>query len=142
MIRWAEDRLPGIRFRADAQAIGLERVATDGTRSLCAVVVYDTFSPGQCQMHVVSEGRMWWSKLFAQHVAIHAFRTGKLHRISCTISEDNARALLFARRMGCKLEGRFREAGPKGEDYLSFGLLARECHYLPPAALGGIAKAS
>ncbi len=50
-------------------------------------------------------------------------------RITLFIHSDNERAIRQAKKIGCKLEGKQREAGPGGSDILMFGLLARECPF-------------
>lgn len=50
-----------------------------------------------------------------------------LPRVTAYIHFDNQRAIEQAIKMGFKLEGRMRQAGPDGADVGMFGLLASEC---------------
>jgi hypothetical protein len=63
------------------------------------------------------------------HVMSYAFAQCGYHRLTCTVSEHNAASLAFTRRFGWTEEGRLREQGLDGEDYILFGLLARECSW-------------
>ena len=128
MIAWARARMPlGGAFRSDARAIGLAR---DG--DLIAVAVFDTFGPRDCVFSVAAEpGRRWLTREFCRHVAAFPFITAGLARLTCLISVDNPASIRFAEHMGLTLEGRLREAGHHGEDWLVYGLLRRECRWLP-----------
>lgn len=50
-------------------------------------------------------------------------------RLTVFIHDSNERAIRQAKKIGCKMEGKQREAGPGGSDILMFGLLARECPF-------------
>jgi hypothetical protein len=126
MITWAAARL-GIRFRSDARAIGWAKGA-----QLLAVTVYHTFGEGDCEMAVAADtGRAWLSRTYMRHVSAFPFITCDLRRITCWIAEDNARSLRFARHLGLTQEGCKRDGAANGVDLLLFGLLRRECRWLP-----------
>lgn len=127
MVAWAEARIPNCRFRSDAVAIGHER---DG--ELVAVVVYDTFTAKSCFVHVASSGRKWNTRDFSIVSMAYPFNQCGFSRINCIISATNRLSLLFTRHFGWKEEGRLREAGAEGEDIIFFGMLRRECRWLPP----------
>ena len=128
LIDWAEAIVPNGRFRNDARAIGLER-----NDVLRAVVVFDTFSQGDCLVHVASDGSgRWFDRGFAVHAMAYPFIQLGNRRISAVISTLNERSLRFTRHFGgWKEEGRLREAGEDGEDMIVFGMLRRECPFLP-----------
>ncbi|GLQ09256.1 hypothetical protein GCM10007913_11880 [Devosia yakushimensis] len=126
MIAWAEAVI-GCQFRPDARAIGLTR-----SGALIAVVVFDTFGPMECMVSVAAEqGRAWLNRAFIAAVASYVFLQCAFPRITCTISDNNAASKRFCEHFGCSLEGRKRGAGPNGEDMLIYGLLRRECAWIP-----------
>lgn len=143
LIDWATERMAesyaGFRsFRTDARAIGQAR-----NGHLSAVVVFDTFADGDCQVHLVSDGsRRWISREFITRVMAYPFRQLKQKRITALVSEFNEESLTFTRRFGgWAEEGRMRCAGPLGEDMLLFGMLAPECPWLKPDMAAMIDKA-
>lgn len=126
LIQWAE-KVIGIVFRDDAAAIGLER---DG--EICAVVVYDTFTTTGVNVHLAAEpGRRWMTRDFIRHAVAFPFLSCRFRRISCIIAQGNADSIRLAEHFGLRLEGRLREAGDDGGDELIYGLLYRECRWLP-----------
>nr|WP_295467466.1 N-acetyltransferase [Mesorhizobium sp.] len=127
LIAWAEARIPHCRFRDDAQAIGHER-----NGEIVASVVYDTFSTTSCFMHVASEGRKWNTREFMVVAAAYPFVQCRFPRVSAIVAATNRLSLVFVQHYGFKPEGVLREAGPGGEDIRLFGMLRRECRWLPP----------
>lgn len=117
------------RFRDDAKAIG---VKING--QLRAVAIYDSFSGNDCLFSIASDGsRRWLTREFCIHVMAYPFIQCRLTRISCLVSRNNQPSLRLTQRFGCwELEGVLREAGLGGEDLLLYGMLRRDCHYLPP----------
>ena len=134
MVRWAEERISGCRFRDDATAIGMERAG-----ALAAVVVYDTFSPSNCFVSLAAAERHWFTHEFAIRAMAYPFVQCRFTRINCLISSNNRLSLTFTRQFGWRQEGVLREAGADGEDVLVFGMLRRECRYLS-RAFGGAGK--
>lgn len=132
LVKWAEERIPDHRFRADAVAIGHER-----NGRIVAVAVFDTFAPNDCLVGLASDGSWRWSTPeFATVVMAYPFVQCGFSRISCIVSTLNERSLRYTRHFGWREEGLLREAGPHGEDMVLFGMLRRECPYLS-AASGG-----
>lgn len=125
MVAWAEERIESCRFRDDAKAIGMERHG-----ALVAVVVYDTFSPISCFVHLAAAERHWFTREFAIRAMAFPFVQCRFSRINCIISANNRLSLAFTRQFGWKQEGVLREAGVDGADLILFGMLRRECRYL------------
>lgn len=126
MIAWAAEQLGGA-YRDDARAIGVEH---DG--QIRAVAVFDTFSRRNVNLSVVSNKGDWWlTKEFARAVCAYAFITCKMPRLTVQPPASNAPACALALGMGCLEEGRMREAGPGGVDVIIYGLLRRDCRFLP-----------
>lgn len=130
MLDWAAEHMgyPGFRFRADAKAIGRE---VNG--EIVGVVVFDTFSDGDCLIHVVSDGsRRWFSREFVVRAMAYPFLQLNFRGITALVLADNARSLAMCRHFGFTAEGRLRRRGPKGQDIIVFGLLREECRWLQP----------
>lgn len=128
MIAWALERIAGVHaFRSDAVAIGLER---DG--ALCAVTVYDAFSPTNCFISIASDqSPAWMTREYIRHVFAYPFIQCGFPRVSCAISEHNAASLRFTNHFGWKCEGVMRCGGSEGEDIMLFGMLRHECRWIP-----------
>lgn len=127
LLAWAEARTPtGYPFRTDARAIGLVTNA-----DLVAVLVFDTFSPWDCQTHICAEGRRWFAPDLWRAGAAFAFLQCGYGRISAQISVANRRALALARAAGFEREGVLAGAGMNQEGMVMFGMLASRCRWLP-----------
>lgn len=136
MIAWAQERIDGCRFRDDAKAIG---VMEDGT--LRGVVVFDAFSSTGCWISVASDGtRNWLTREFILRVFAFPFIQCRHPRLNAFVSEHNPASLQFCDGFGFKREGLLREAGDHGEDLVVFGLLRRECRWLPETFSGKIGR--
>lgn len=132
MLEWAAGRMgyPRFRFRDDAQAIGREK---DG--QLVGVVVYDTWSDGDCLIHVVSDGsRRWFSREFCIRAMAYPFLQVGNRSITALVLTTNAPSIAMCRHFGFQQEGLLRRRGPAGEDMILFGLLREECRWLPGAS--------
>lgn len=129
-VAWAEARHP-VRFRSDAVAIG----RTNDAGELVAVVIFDTFSPTNCNVSVVSDGsRRWFDRRYATVCMAFPFNQCKFPRITAFVSTLNVESLAFSPRFGWVQEGVMRRAGAKGEDLIIYGMLREECLWLPPPA--------
>lgn len=130
LIEWVQSRIPNCLFREDATTIGLER---DG--SVRGAVIFDTFSPTSCFIHLASDGsRRWITRELIQRVFAYPFIQLALPRVNCVVSETNHDSLRLTRHFGWKQEGVLREAGSEGEDLVLFGMLRRECRFISPLA--------
>lgn len=137
LVKWAETKIPHHEFRADARAIGHER-----NGQIVGAVVYDTFSPKSCLVGLASDGsRLWMTREFAIRAMAYPFNQCGFSHISCIVSALNPESLRYTRHFGWVQEGVLREAGPLGEDMILFGMLRRECKWLPDIAFSGKAIA-
>lgn len=143
MIEWAAATLADtsgaeFRFRGDAHAIGMRD--ENGFRG---VVVFDNFSDTGCWISVVSDGsKRWMSKEFIIRVFAYPFHQLLYPRINAFVSEHNAESRAFCDKFGWMVEGRLREAGAKGEDLIVYGMLRRECRWLPVTLTGNPARSA
>ncbi|MDQ0135677.1 RimJ/RimL family protein N-acetyltransferase [Neorhizobium galegae] len=132
MIAWAEARIEGCKFRDDAKAIGIR---SDG--EFIGVVVFDNFSPNGCWISVASDGsRRWLTREFILRVFAYPFIQCGYHRVGAFVSVNNAASLAFCEGFGWNREGVLREAGHAGEDLVIYGMLRRECRWLPERFAG------
>lgn len=125
--KWASKQIDNIEFRDDAVAIGIEF-----GDQLVGAAVFDTFSPGDCMVHLASDGsKNWLTKDFIFQVFAYVFVQCKFPRCTATVFENNEPSIRIVQKFGFKEEGRLRESGRNGEDLVVFGMLRRECKYLP-----------
>lgn len=136
MVAWAESRIEDCRFRPDATAIGL-RSAT----GYHAVVVFDSFTTTGCWVSVASDGTArWMTREFIIKVFAYPFIQLLYPRLNSFVSERNEAAIRFNESFGFKREGLMREAGGQGEDLIVYGMLRRECRWLPERFTGKTGK--
>lgn len=125
LLAWAQERL-GVTFRRDAYTIGLER---DGR--LCAVVVYDTFGPADCCMHIASDGSgKWMTKDLLVSAFAYPFIQLGLRRVTAMVPANNEQAIRFDEHLGFVREGYHPNALPDG-DVVSLGMLRETCRFIP-----------
>ena len=112
----------------DCKCIGVER---DGR--LIAGVGYSNWTPSvDIRMHVAAEhGEPWLSRKALQAFFYYPFIELGVRRVSSLILPSNSRSIRLSEPLGFKSEGRIREAWHTGDDLLLYGLLKRECRYLP-----------
>lgn len=129
---WVAERIPHCSFREDARAIGITR---DG--ELAGGVVFDTFSSDSCFISVAGDGtRTWLNREFILRVFAYPFVQLNHRRITAVINEHNAASRQFCEGFGFHREGTLREGAADGADLLIYGLLARECRFLPHSFTG------
>lgn len=126
LLAWAAERIGIGAFRSDAQVIGIER-----SGRLAGVVVFDTFSRCDCNMHVASDGSgHWMTAGFLRAVFAYVFTQCGLLRVSAPIAEGNVKALKFVASVGFEREGYHPQACSSGA-IISTGLLKSRCRYIP-----------
>ena len=126
LLPWARGRIGLQDFRRDAYTIGLER---DG--ELVAVVVFDSFSDVDCNMHIASDGTArWMTKELLLAAFAYPFVQLRLNRVTGMVPAKNADALAFDEHLGFVREGYHRKAMPD-DDIVSLGLLRENCRFIP-----------
>lgn len=127
LLAWAAERIGIERFREDARAIGIEKAG-----QLAGVVVYDTFSPTDCHMHVASDGSgHWLTREFLAHVFAYPFIQCGYLRVTAPIAESNTKSLNLNLRLGFKIEGFHPYAAVDGGAMVTTALMREDCKYLP-----------
>lgn len=130
LLTWAAERIGIGSFRSDAQAIGVER---DG--DLAGVAVFDTFSSGDCSMHVASDGSgHWLTREFLRRAFLYPFVQCGYRRVSSPIAESNHAALRFNRHLGFTQEGYHPYAAHDGGALITQALLRENCRFIPTSA--------
>lgn len=125
LLPWAQGRV-GVRFRRDAYAIGLE---DDG--ELRAVVVYDSFSEVDCNMHIASDGtKAWMNKSLLLAAFAYPFTQLGLNRVTGLVPAKNTDALAFDEHIGFVREG-YHPQACKDDDLVTLGLLRSNCRFIP-----------
>ena len=135
MISWAEAHTR-MRYRPDAKAIGIRDET--GYRG---IVVFDSFTKTGCWVHVASDGsRKWITRELIIRTFAYPFIRLEYPRINAFVSVDNHDAVAFNENFGWTREGVLREGGENGEDLILFGMLRRECRWLPERFSGKIGR--
>lgn len=125
LLPWAQERI-GVVFRRDAYTIGLEKAG-----ELVAVVVYDSFSDWDCNMHIASDGTSaWMNKALLLSAFAYPFTQLRLNRMTALVPSKNAAALRFDEHIGFVREG-YHPKGCKDDDLISLGLLRKNCRFVP-----------
>ena len=125
LLPWAQERV-GVTFRRDAYAIGLEKAG-----EIVAVVVFDSFSECDCNMHIASDGtRAWMNKALLLAAFAYPFTQLGLLRVTGMVPADNEAALAFDEHLGFVREGYHPKAGPSGKDLISLGMLREACRFI------------
>lgn len=126
LLPWAAERIGVQQFRRDAYAIGLER---DG--EVVAVVVFDTFSDCDCNIHIASDGTSRWMNraLLAATFAYPFLQLG-FRRITGLVAEDNQQALALNEHLGFQREGYHPEGAGEGVAMITMGLLKKNCRFI------------
>lgn len=122
---WVRSRVPKVEaWQHGFQAIGFYQ----GDTLVCGVV-YDGFTPYECNMHIAKEIGVKAEDLDCVEAFKYPFSQLKLERVTAQIEASNMRAIAFAEKLGFRFEGRKRRAFGD-EDELIFGMLRSECKFL------------
>lgn len=125
LLPWAAERIGISAFRRDAFSIGVER---DGV--LVAVVVYDTFSDCDCNIHVASDGSaQWLTRDALAGIFAYPFVQLGYRRVTSLIGTRNKASERFCRHLGFEQEGYCRHAMPD-DDIIIMGLLRERCRFI------------
>ncbi len=126
-IAWAESEMPGCKFREDAKSIAIAR-----DDAILAAAVFDTFSRTSCFIHLVSDGsKHFLNRAFIVAVFAYPFIQCGYRRVSAIVAESNVPSLRIVQHFGFVPEGRLREDADDGGDLIVFGMLRKECSWLP-----------
>ena len=110
------------------QCAWISRLNDDG--SPLVVVVFDRFSPFNCEMSIASDGtKRWYSRAFVSTCYRYAFNQMGLRRITVVVEEDNFKSLKMCRQLGHVQEAVLKEwFGDK--DGIAMRMTKKECKWL------------
>jgi RimJ/RimL family protein N-acetyltransferase len=125
MALWAQKRLPGfIGWSGAYIAIGFEQAG-----EIKGAVVFTNCTPTNINAAIVLDAPL--TRQFLRAVFYYPFLQLKVKRITALVDASNEKSMSLTKKLGFKQEGRLREAAVDGGDTLVFGILHRECKYLP-----------
>jgi RimJ/RimL family protein N-acetyltransferase len=125
-LEWAAKVIGVSGFRDDARTISV--LGDDGR--IRAVVVYDTWSECDVNMHVASDGSARWMTRDALVLFFaYPFIQCGMRRVTALVPAKNAHALRFDRKLGFEDEGYFKHALPGG-DLVALGMLRESCRFI------------
>ena len=95
-------------------------------RGLVGAVVFDSFTPFECALHVALAGPI--PRPVVREVFRYPFVTVGLKRLSCSVAESNLMSLRLIEKWGFRREG-CKRLGLGDENELMYGLLREECRF-------------
>lgn len=96
---------------------------------LLGAVVYDGFTPYDCNIHLAIDDRRCVTRQVLRKVFEYPFTQLKLDRVTALIPASNSVAVDFDERIGFTFEG-FKRRALAGEDELIYGMLKTECRWI------------
>lgn len=126
LLAWADEQIGGAgQFRSEAVAIGYEMHG-----ELRAVVVYEAFTPHDCDVHIAiaKHGRGITRGVMAAAFAYPFVQLG-LRRITGRVPESRVDAIAFDEHLGFVREG-YHPHAAGDEGVVTLGLLRENCKFL------------
>ena len=96
---------------------------------LKGAVVFTNATPRNVMLTTVLEVPL--TRMFLRAIFFYPFLQLKVHRITALVDVSNERSVKLTKSAGFKVEGRLREAATDGGDTWVFGMLQRECKWVP-----------
>lgn len=129
--QWVFERIPKVEgwLGEHRCLIAVEQHRAEEVPYILGAVVYDGFTPYECNLHVVVSDKRCVSRRVLRAVFGYPFKQVGLKRVTAQVAASNEKSQAFVRSLGFMLEGRKR-AGMGDEDELIFGLLAEDCRWL------------
>lgn len=121
------NRTLGVKFNP-GQCAWISRLNDDGTPLV--VVVFDRFSPYNCEMTIATDGsKRWYSREFVGILSRYAFNQMKLRRVTVVVGEDNQKSLKMCRQLGYVQEAILKDwFGDK--DGVAMRMTRAECKWI------------
>lgn len=121
--RWVQRLIPKVQgWMGEPKSIA----ALDENGFLLGAVVYDSFTPYDCCLHIALADKRCVTRRNIRAVFAYPFEQLHLARVTAQIAPSNARSLVLARHLGFLHEGTKRK-GLGDESELIFGLTREEC---------------
>ena len=108
-------------YQEGAEGIGLEK---DGR--LVAGVCYDNWNGRSIMAHIVVDGRLTPSYLYA--IFHYPFEHLGVEKVICPIAQSNEESIKLCTKMGFTAEATLRDAHPDGDIYL-YSLRRSKCRF-------------
>lgn len=122
---WVRKRIP----KVEAWLPGFKTIRVEEDGKILAAVVYDGFTPFDCNVHIAVAHPAGVSRKTIHAVFAYPFKQLKLVRVTALINSGNEGSQKFVARLGFICEGLKRQ-GFGSQDEMVFGLLASECKWL------------
>lgn len=122
---WVRQHIPKVQ----GWAAGFKTMRAELDGRILGAVVYDSFTPYDCNIHIALLDRRCVSKRTLKAVFAYPFNQLRLRRVTALIAESNVQSMRFATKIGFRLEGRKRW-GMGDEDELIYGLTREACRFL------------
>lgn len=122
---WVRGHIPKVQGWVD----GFRTLRAELNGQILGAVVYDSFTPYDCNMHIALLDRRCISKRTLKAAFAYPFKQMGLRRVTALIAESNTSSIRFATKIGFRLEGRKRW-GLGDEDELIYGLTREACRFL------------
>ena len=124
--RWVQRCIPKVAaWMGEAKSIA----AFDENEVLLGAVVFDSFTPYDCCVHIVIRDKRCMTRGNIRAGFAYPFEQLRLARITAQIAPGNGESLRLARHFGFTLEGTKRK-GLGDEDELIFGMTRENCRWL------------
>jgi RimJ/RimL family protein N-acetyltransferase len=78
-------------------------------------------------------GRYWGTRRFFQVCFFYLFKQLGLRRVTALVEADNTASRTLVCKLGFQVEGVLRERGKDGGNMVIYGMLRKECRWLPDA---------
>lgn len=124
---WARERIP----KVVSWLPGFKSIAAinESPARTMGVVVYDGFTPYDCNMHIAIEDRRCVTRRVVRKAFAYPFEQLGLARVTALVGATNARSQRFVTDLGFVCEGA-KSAGLGDEDELIYGMTRERCRWL------------
>lgn len=127
---WVRERIPKVARWLD----GFKSIAEVRDGQIAGAVVYDGFTPYDCNVHIAIKDKRCVNRRTIRAVFDYPFEQLKLYRVTALVGSRNEKSLAFVSALGFKVEGtKHRALGIDNgviEDEVIFGMVREECTWL------------
>lgn len=125
---WVAERIgPGVIFNPPAKVV---LSVDDETHEFLGGVVYNHFTPTNCEVHVVAANPRFATRRTIPGFFAYPFVQLGLRRITGIVRTDNHRSIEGARRLGFRVEGLLRDWYAKDQHGILLGMTREECKWV------------
>lgn len=125
---WVAERLgPGTVINQPAKVV---LSVDDETGKFLGGVVYNHFTPGNCEVNVVADSPRFATRRTIPGFFAYPFQQLALRRITGIVHTANRRSLEGAQRLGFRVEGLLRDWYGADQHGILLGMTREECKWL------------